>query len=86
MTRRVDREHGRGILIVRMKGDRWCGAPGSTNIRMTIPKNREISGIKECLRLRRNAYRPNAIELTRDASQDKSAVGTSSCWAVPRLL
>jgi len=41
----VDRERGGGILVVRMKVWPMVRRTGSTNIRMTIPKNREISGI-----------------------------------------
>ena len=33
------------VLIVGVEVGRLWGPPASTNIRMTIPKNREISGI-----------------------------------------
>ena len=41
---RVDGEDGRVVLVIRVKVRAMMCSPASTNIRMTIPKNRESSG------------------------------------------
>ena len=41
---RVDRKHRRVVLVIRVEMRPVTLPPASTNIRMTIPKNRESSG------------------------------------------